>query len=597
MTPACVMATLIIAGSTVLMPRTSAAQVRDAAVVVVLRGNASVTGSVVADTPERPPLRRATITLSRIGVEDIRTTSTDDQGRFVFGELPAGSFTLSASKGGYIGMSYGAPKPGMPGQPVVVAESSVYSASPIALIRGAVLGGRLLDRTGAPVAGATIEAVQFVTIAGERRRRVTTGAAPRIVTNDHGEYRIHGLPPGDYLVQAPTPPTARLDVSAAEIAWATQPGAQQPPPSRAHAYGTTLFPGVGSEGAATPITLRAGEERLGLDFSLQYVPLSRITGVVTEPSGGPAARVTVQRSARVPGDIVPTFGDAVQTLADGTFTMPNVPAGEWVLTTRGGPPQGAPADAAAARAAALASMGIGPASGLSWWGMSDVSTTGADVSGLTISMQPAMSFSGQFVTKGSALPPEPSRLRVTFGPATPGAGVPRGLLATADAEGRFRVDGVIPGRYRLSVQAPGPVWSVRSAILDDRDIIDAPFDVRAGQHITGVTITLTDSPAELSGRLTDASARPMQLYVLVFSADRSLWGTATRRVASARARETGDYSFNGLPPGEYFLCALTEIDTTRVSADPAYLEELAPLSIKLSIGEGEKKRQDLRVGG
>jgi hypothetical protein len=229
--------------------------------------------------------------------------------------------------------------------------------------------------------------------------------------------------------------------------------------------------------------------------------------------------------------------------------------------------------------------------------MSDVSTTGADQSGIAIQMQPGMTFSGQFVSKGSAPPPESSRLRISLAPAIPNAGVPRGLSAAPDGDGRFRIEGVIPGRYRLSVAPPSPAWTVRSAMLAERDLIDVPFEMRPGQDVSGVTITLTDAPAELAGRLTDASSRPAQLYVLVFSTDRTLWGTSTRRVTSARARESGEYSINGLPPGEYFLCALTELDTTRVWADPSYLEELAALSIKLSIGEGEKKRQDLRIGG
>src|SRR4051812_3256024 len=76
-------------------------------------GSASVTGSVVADDGTTP-LRRATVNLTRAGVEDIRTVATDDAGRFVFERLPAATYTLSASKGAYVTMSYGAPKPGMP---------------------------------------------------------------------------------------------------------------------------------------------------------------------------------------------------------------------------------------------------------------------------------------------------------------------------------------------------------------------------------------------------------------------------------------------------------------------------------------------------
>jgi hypothetical protein len=43
------------------------------------------------------------------------------------------------------------------------------------------------------------------------------------------------------------------------------------------------------------------------------------------------------------------------------------------------------------------------------------------------------------------------------------------------------------------------------------------------------------------------------------------------------------------------LCALTEIDTD-LRFDSIYLEQLIPSAVKITLGEGEKKRQDLQVG-
>ena len=162
-------------------------------------GSAVVTGTVVADDEPRAPLRRATVGLSRGDVEDIRSTTTDDQGRYVFDHLPAGSYTLGASKGAYLSMGYGAPKPSMPGSPVVLAEGETFTAKPIALWRGAVIAGRLADHHGQPVANASVEANQFVTVNSERRRR-TGSRAISALTNAHGDYRIYGLMPGEYLV-------------------------------------------------------------------------------------------------------------------------------------------------------------------------------------------------------------------------------------------------------------------------------------------------------------------------------------------------------------------------------------------------------------
>ncbi len=165
---------------------------------LALTGSAVISGTVVADDETRAPLQSATVTLERSGVQDIRSTSTDDQGRFVFDRLPAASYALSATKGAYIPMNYGAPKPGMTGSSIVLADGQTFAAKPIALTHGAVIAGRLLDRNGLPVSSEIVTANRFMVVDGERRRRLTEGSERYTVTNAHGDYRIYGLLPGEY---------------------------------------------------------------------------------------------------------------------------------------------------------------------------------------------------------------------------------------------------------------------------------------------------------------------------------------------------------------------------------------------------------------
>ena len=67
-------------------------QVRDAA-PQLMSGTAIVEGTVVSDDASRTPLGGVTLRLVRAGVEDIRLTSTDRQGRYQFRELAAGTYT------------------------------------------------------------------------------------------------------------------------------------------------------------------------------------------------------------------------------------------------------------------------------------------------------------------------------------------------------------------------------------------------------------------------------------------------------------------------------------------------------------------------
>ena len=56
----------------------------------------------------------------------------------------------------------------------------------------------------------------------------------------------------------------------------------------------------------------------------------------------------------------------------------------------------------------------------------------------------------------------------------------------------------------------------------------------------------------------------------------------------------GAFTVRGLPPGEYYLTALTDLDPAQL-ADPAVLDQLATMSLKIVLGEGERKVQNLKL--
>jgi hypothetical protein len=228
------------------------------------------------------------------------------------------------------------------------------------------------------------------------------------------------------------------------------------------------------------------------------------------------------------------------------------------------------------------------------WASTDVTVNGADVSGVVLRMQPGLSVSGT-VTVAATARVDMSRARVQLGTT---AGAP-GFFVTAnpDAQGAFRFDGVPPGRYSISLPTlPGGAVA-RSAMSGDVDLLDTPVDVGPGGSISGISITVTDVRTELGGILTNAAGQPAShLYVLAYSQDRAHWNRNSRRILSARAGEDGSYTISGLPAGNYFLCALTEIDTT-LQFEAEYLDQLVPASLKITLAEGEKKVQHLRAGG
>jgi len=140
------------------------------------------------------PVRRAQV---RISGPDIgsKAAMTDQDGRYEFRDLPAGRFNLSVSKSGFVPMQYGQSRPFEPGKPIELAEGQALDKANVSLPRGSVLSGRVVDEFGEPVADAVVMAMRMQYING-RRRLVNAGRSNQ--TNDLGQFRLYGLPPGDF---------------------------------------------------------------------------------------------------------------------------------------------------------------------------------------------------------------------------------------------------------------------------------------------------------------------------------------------------------------------------------------------------------------
>ena len=70
-------------------------------------GTASLAGVITTDERPFAPIRGAIVTLTAAELPGGRSVMADPDGRFVFDNLPAGRYTISASKAPFISTSYG----------------------------------------------------------------------------------------------------------------------------------------------------------------------------------------------------------------------------------------------------------------------------------------------------------------------------------------------------------------------------------------------------------------------------------------------------------------------------------------------------------
>ena len=559
-------------------------------------GTGIISGVVQTDDASPRPLRRADVQLAGDQLLTARRVFTDAEGRFEFGTLPSGQYTLTAYKNSYMRTTYGATHPGGTGTSIVVSAGQRVTDLSMRLPKYGVISGTIYDQHGEPAQGVSVEVLAYTMRTG--RRTLSSVYGRPAFTDDRGEYRAGGLVPGDYFVAAgPSPdngPAAVQVLSAADVdraLLAQQPGlTASTPASPANArptivsFAPVFFPGATDLAGATKITLGLGEERSGIDIGLQLVPTGRIDGTVASSDGQPATNAQLVATLVTEAYSQDLFQGTVGSTrpdAQGRFTYAGLSPGHYVITAR---TQAEPSAGANA---------TGPL-----WAMADVNVNGADQS-VALMLQPGMSVSGTVVFDGAALQPPATmaNLRVNMA-AAPTSNVAIGVSPTAlHADGTFTLTGAAPGLYKLTSMPPATPagWMLRSAIVNGVDSLDVPFEVKPNQPIDGAIITFTDHPTELSGTLqTPAGVPTSNYFIIVFATDKKFWTPSSRRIVMARPGTTGRYTLRNLPPGTYSVAAVTDVEP-NAWFDPAFLEQLVGTSIRVTLAEGEKKPLDLKI--
>lgn len=600
-------------------PLVVAAQERDRG-GVARGGMGVIAGQIVSDTAAPQPLRRVIVTVRGSSIADQIAITTDD-GRFAVMGLPAGRFTVTAVKAAYVETTFGSTKFGGPGAEIVISRDEHVELT-MRLTYGAILAGRITDRANEPLMGVHVSTYR-ASAAGFKF------VAQDVETDDLGMYRIFGLPAGDYIVKATTPllsvtrdirqpSVAEIDAVLGALTRRRRtalPGlganesssyvVMQAPV----AYVPVYFPGVSSPQDATRVTLGASEERAGLDFTFDPVSTANIEGIIT----GPIQDVrTVQVSLQTADSGSALFGGVrtLQPSADGTFMFSSVAPGRYMITARANSSQTTSIRPATTRTMSIQTSGsdaVRTRDADLLYATAEVETRGENVKGVTLMLQSGATLTGRIRFDSTTLTP-PRKLTQTRVNLSPIGGsrapiVGNGFTMLREglvrADGTFTVTGIGPGVYSFRAVLPpeigGSGWWLRSAIFEDRDLLDTDIAFTPALNQKNVVVTFSDRHTELSGVLqTSIGQRASDCVIVVFSTDPQAWRSLARRTRTVRPASDGNFLVRDLAPGEYFMAAVTDIDPDDLMT-PAFFERLVPTAIRVVLNEGERRIQDLRI--
>jgi len=522
------------------------------------RGTAIMRGTIVS-ADSGSPIRRAEVRISSAEMREGRVATTDAQGAFEIKELPAGRYSMTASKGGFVSLQYGQRRPSESGTPIELGDGQVLQKITLALPRGSVLGGRITDEFGEPVANAAVMAWRYGYQGGARRMMPAQGTNPRDMTDDQGSFRLFGLPPGEYYV------SATLRGMGPEVT---------DPMGEASGYANTYFPGTPNIAEATRVTLAVAQENTGVHFGLIATRMVRVTGQVLMSDGLPATGgqvVLIPLNAGGGRMIAMQQGGNGAINDTGAFRLSNVAAGRYQVYARIG----------GRDASELARM--------------DLTVGNEDVSGLTLVTAPSSILRGSVISDtGEPFDFRPQQLQITARPGSPelvGMGPGAGAARVAD-DWTFTLGNLSEDVLIRAVAPQG--WALKSVFAGGQDITDTPVEFPSAQTVSGAQIVLTKKISTVSGLVTDDKGNPvLDATVVVFPSDEKLWLFQSRFIKASRPDQEGRYRVTALPgPEDYLVVALQGLEDGQ-AGDPEFLATVKEAAAKLSLAEGETKALDV----
>jgi hypothetical protein len=408
----------------------------------------------------------------------------------------------------------------------------------VVLTKGGVITGTVTKQTGEPVVGVRVRARM---IDAESNLLSPGFFAPEQATDDRGVYRIYGLRTGTYVVWAGGGGGRGVDSGIDPF----------------DDFVPTYSPGSTRDSAAE-INVRAGEEVSNVDIRFRGEPGHVISGRAIQSKSAQSSNFLLNLTAigkgRSDWNMI-----TVQPDDSRRFVFRGVDNGEYDLT-------------------ALPMVADGPGSEVA---SKRIKVNGADVTGIELVTEPLASVSGRVVLEEANKTECSGKERPLFSETLVSASQDESqhseyqfplLLkapAGADANGNVSLKNLPPGRYFFVPEFAAKYWYLQSITLPPppgAKPVDATRNwttLKSGDRLSGLTITLAQGAASLSGQVADNHSEQLFLYIVPAEKERA---EDVLRFFGAAVGPDGKVALTNLPPGRYWslVKSNTEVLTDKL---------------------------------
>ena len=492
-----------------------------------------IAGTVVSKV-DGHPLARARVTVRDArDAQKFESQVTSEDGRFQFTGVPAGKYSLTGAKRGFIAASYDQHEQF---STAIVTGAGLDTESLILqLAPAAIIFGKVLDESGEPVRRATVSVYFEDHSSGVDQIRQTHVTQ----TDDLGAYEITPLTPGTYFLSASAKPWYAIHPTSDSVAGSKATGTANADSTNFDrsldvAYPVTYYADVTDTDSATPIPIRGGE-RLQVEIHLNPVPALHLFFRVHNNGN----RGDIFPRLEQPSFDGSTFlqSDIVRTVSPGLVEITGVRAGRYNVHFYGA-------------GAGTQMNGI------------EVNKDGEEIDTSAAEVLSTVKLSVR-VTGENSLPPG---LVVALRSAHQAMMGPRQL----SAKGEAGFTEIPPGKYEVVLLGTARTYSVAHISAEGAEVSGHSFTVAAGST-PSVSVTLVGGSLNVEGTAKRAGTPFAGAMVVLVPKDPEDNADLFRRDQSDL---DGTFSLRNVVPGSYTILAIEngwELNWSQPAVIAAYM--------------------------
>lgn len=520
--------------------------------VVKPEDKCSIEGTVL-NSSTGEALKKVNVIAHPIGMNSAGASAISDAaGRFKIDGLDPGRYNLSANRTGFVNQMYGAKAPNRGVASLTLSAGQNMKDVAFKLIPHGVVMGRVLDEDGDPMANVMLQCQRYVYNRG-KKQLMPAGTA---TTNDLGEYRMFGLAPGKYYVNAQY---RAMDFN---------PGAPSTTRDYEEGYAPVYYPNAATPESAALLDVSAGAQIRSIDLTLHKTRSIRIRGQVLS-----GITNKVLRNANV--SLVPR--DNAMAMMNrsfsrgldpkGNFELHNVLPGSYFLI----------AQVFEDNKQSMAKMPI------------DVAN--ANVDDVRIVVNPSPDLVGRIVIEDNA-DVKGAVFNVNLEAKNPG---PYGFAGggPANDDGTFTIKNVLPDAYIVNVFGLRDNFYLKAVRSGDNDITDSGVDFTQSATSGEFTVILSAAGGQVDGTVQNDKSEPAvgATVVLIPAAEKR---GINRLYKNGSTDQSGHFSLKGIAPGEYKLFAWERVEFGAYQ-DPDFLKPFESKGESVTVKENSHENKQLTV--